>query len=255
MSDTKHCPKCGCDKPIDIENWYYTRGKIRGPLCRPCERERKQCYDRERRADPLIRAKILEQNRQYQIQRMQDPAFREKERERHRECKRRLSRDPIRREMINARMRQRRRDPEFNLRRKHRYHTDAKFNLDTKVSVIIRKSLCRAGKRKTDSKSKFLDWTITELMTHLEPLFEEGMGWHNMSEWQIDHIIPLSAVNYESERDPLFKMVWSLSNLAPLWAKDNNEKLGSLEWQLPDTYKNPKLRALYEDRDYLMTIF
>lgn len=116
-------------------------------------------------------------------------------------------------------------------------------------------SLKRVGASKSAPKVKFLEWGIEQLIAHLEPLFEEGMGWHNMDEWQIDHIIPLSAVNYESEHDPLFKMVWSLSNLAPLWAKDNNEKLAQIHWQLPDTYKNPKLRELYEDRDYALAIF
>lgn len=75
------------------------------------------------------------------------------------------------------------------------------------------------------------------------------MTWENYGEWYIDHIIPLAAFNVTGEDDPMLKLAWSFENLAPLWAQDNIAKRDSLTWQLPDTYQNPKLRAMYENRN------
>lgn len=64
-------------------------------------------------------------------------------------------------------------------------------------------------------------YTLSTLMAHLERQFEAGMGWHNIGEWHIDHRLPRSMFNYETERDPDFKACWALTNLQPMWARDN----------------------------------
>lgn len=64
-------------------------------------------------------------------------------------------------------------------------------------------------------------YTTQDLKTHLESLFTEGMSWENQGEWHIDHIIPQNSFNFTSTDDPEFKKCWALSNLQPLWAKDN----------------------------------
>lgn len=83
-------------------------------------------------------------------------------------------------------------------------------------------------------------------MCHLEVLLEHGMSFANYGQWHIDHVIPLSIFSFCDEDDPAFKAAWSLDNLAPLWASDNISKKDRLDWQLPDTYVNPLLRAMYE---------
>ena len=50
------------------------------------------------------------------------------------------------------------------------------------------------------------------------------MGWHNMGEWHIDHIIPIAAFNYETNLCPEFKTCWALGNLRQMWARDNIRK-------------------------------
>lgn len=252
----KHCRKCGCDKPADREHWYFDRGKP-GTPCKSCRKKsqrhryqndpdfssRVRQRERERyRSDPAHRASVCE----YQRQRRRDPAAK-----------------AARREFDKKRDQERLRDPNFKAWRReylneysrNRYKSDPKINLDRRVGSAVRKALKKRGLSKTLSKGEILGWTIDELVVHLEALFEPGMSWENTDDWHIDHIIPLSAVKYKSQDDPLFKMVWSLSNLAPLWAADNQEKLANIQWTLPDHYKNPKLRALYEDRDYFLTIF
>lgn len=75
------------------------------------------------------------------------------------------------------------------------------------------------------------------------------MSLANYGEWHIDHVIPQSVVSYSGPEDPRFQALWALSNLAPLWASDNLKKHARLDWQLPDTYVNPKLRAMYDNRN------
>jgi len=235
-----------------------------GKRCRECRRE----YDRQRYANPEFCKQKSEQRRQ----RRQDPLVREMlnaktkqwradpdVRERNLKHKRESRAIPEVRERDLKYKRERRKNPEVREREREytrKRRSTPKGKLDHSVGSAINQSLRRKGVRKSHSRSKFLTWGISELKAHLEPLFEYGMTWDNYGkEWQIDHIIPLSAVNYDSHFDPLFKMVWSLNNLAPLWKVDNQDKLASLTWELPSTYQNPKLRALYEDRDYVMTIF
>lgn len=55
-----------------------------------------------------------------------------------------------------------------------------------------------------------------------------------------------AKVQFDNENDAAFKAAWSLPNLAPLWAFDNNQKHDRLDWVLPATYVNQKLRAMYD---------
>ena len=63
-----------------------------------------------------------------------------------------------------------------------------------------------------------------ELMKHIEGLFDLGMSWENYGKWHIDHIIPIAAFSYTSTHDAEFKKCWSINNLRPLWAKENQSK-------------------------------
>lgn len=67
-------------------------------------------------------------------------------------------------------------------------------------------------------------FTLDELMNHLQSLFEPDMSWNNYGEWQVDHIRPESSFNYSSCKDPEFLACWSLDNLQPMWAIENQKK-------------------------------
>jgi hypothetical protein len=58
-------------------------------------------------------------------------------------------------------------------------------------------------------------------MSHISPKFQKGMTWENYGKWHIDHIIPVSAFEFEKETDDQFRKCFSLNNLQPLWAHDN----------------------------------
>lgn len=70
----------------------------------------------------------------------------------------------------------------------------------------------------------FVGYSLEELKIHLESLFQEGMTWDNYGKWHIDHIKPRSSFRFKSAEDVEFKECWALSNLQPLWAKDNLSK-------------------------------
>ena len=71
---------------------------------------------------------------------------------------------------------------------------------------------------------EYVSYTTEELKQHLESLFRDGMSWDNYGEWEIDHIIPVSAFNYNSPSDISFKHCWALQNLRPLWKPENRAK-------------------------------
>jgi hypothetical protein len=95
----------------------------------------------------------------------------------------------------------------------------------------MRKSL--NGKKNGEHWESIIGYTAKDLMKHLENQFKDGMSWSNyggtIGMWSIDHIIPVSAFNFVSKYDIDFKKCWSLTNLAPMWVKDNSKKSNKLE--------------------------
>lgn len=70
-----------------------------------------------------------------------------------------------------------------------------------------------------------VEFSISDLMKHLESQFRDGMTWENYGPyWHIDHIKPVSHFNFNSKDDLEFKECWSLSNLQPLLRHENLSK-------------------------------
>lgn len=125
-------------------------------------------------------------------------------------------------------------------------YAQPKFRITRAINAHVRRHLVAVGAIKTSDRRLITGWSVSELIDHLMRLFEPGMTIENWGEWQIDHIIPIAKVFFRSQEDQAFKEAWSLSNLAPLWAFDNNQKHDRLDWQLPDSYVNPLLRIMYD---------
>ena len=99
------------------------------------------------------------------------------------------------------------------------------YNEVNPMQRFIRCSLYRIlGNRKGGRKKyeELLGYTVAELRSHIEIQFTEGMNWENRSEWHIDHIKPISLFLKEGIECPA--TINALSNLQPLWAKDNLSK-------------------------------
>lgn len=105
---------------------------------------------------------------------------------------------------------------------KNKYKEDIQYRLRSNMASCLRKKV----KNKTSNGCfRHLGYTVTELITHLELKFNNGMTWDNYgSYWHIDHITPDSWFKYETEKDEEFKKSWSLDNLQPLLASENLKK-------------------------------
>lgn len=108
------------------------------------------------------------------------------------------------------------------IRRKKRYHEDPMFRLHVCVSSALYRHLTKSKRQK--HWEKVVGYSIDELKRHLESQFEEGMSWENYGLWHVDHIKPVNTFSFSSPTDEEFKKCWALSNLRPLWAKDNRSR-------------------------------
>lgn len=100
-----------------------------------------------------------------------------------------------------------------------RIKTDVQFKLKRRLRVRMREAL--KNKKKENPIMYYIGCTTSELKTHIESKFQEGMDWNNWTYygWHIDHIIPLSSFDMTSEED--LKIAWHYTNLQPLWAHEN----------------------------------
>ena len=98
-------------------------------------------------------------------------------------------------------------------------------NMQSRLSRLHRHALSQVGAIKTSPTFEALGYSVLEFVTHIERQFSGGMSWSNMSEWQIDHIIPISSAKSE---DDVFALN-QLSNLRPMWALENNRKSAKRE--------------------------
>jgi hypothetical protein len=118
------------------------------------------------------------------------------------------------RSKINARQNKQRKNPIIRLRR----------IVSSAISEALRYN-------KGGSCFDYLPYTIQELKQHIESQFESWMSWEtygraniNKKTWNIDHIIPQSALPYDNMKHPNFQKCWALENLRPLEAIENLKK-------------------------------
>jgi hypothetical protein len=74
-------------------------------------------------------------------------------------------------------------------------------------------------------------FTLADLMSHLEAQFLPGMSWENRRSWHIDHRRPLCSYEFKTPDCLQFREAWAITNLQPLWARDNLAKGG--RWNPP----------------------
>ena len=111
-----------------------------------------------------------------------------------------------------------------NLRKRAREYDKRKRGTDPfyKFSQNIRTAIWQSLKDRTDTKYvgvlRNMNFSIDELINHIEKQFTEQMVWGNYGEWHVDHIKPISLFYFTSYDDAQFKECWDLSNLRPMWA-------------------------------------
>lgn len=156
------------------------------------------------------------ENREHILKRKADWRARNLDKRRAYEAERRASNREVYREQVRRQNAKRAESPVFRL--------------ENAVRTGFHKGLTKGSKagRKTFD---LLGYRSHELRAHLERQFSDGMSWENYGKggWEVDHITPLSAFNYQTPDDFDFKRAWALSNLRPMWFSDNRTKGAKLK--------------------------
>ena len=94
-------------------------------------------------------------------------------------------------------------------------------------SNSLHRCLALSGTKKEGHTFELLGYTPKELIEHITSKLKPGMTWGNygLNGWHIDHVKAMAE--FESW-DP--KIVNALSNLQPLWSRENISKGASTRW-------------------------
>lgn len=231
----KRCTKCGEEKPATPEFFHaYKRSPDgRRSVCKVClsdisrmnrKKNPNETREKERRIREANREKIRKSSLKWRAANV------DRERERGRK-RRETNPEQLRRNSQKWKARNLEKERErgrTNSKKRHElfYGKDVFFTINARVRRSLWRSLRKVNKNKHIYES--LGWSASDLICHLERLFTPGMTMDALmrGEIHIDHIRPVCSFHYRSMDDPAFKQCWSLSNLQPLWAKENHSKGG-----------------------------
>lgn len=194
MDITKICKRCGEYKPVA----EFSKDKSKGDgLCSNC----KACAKSTRKA-------WYDNNRDYAIKKSHQ--WQSDNRDRYAEGAR-ARRNANRGEHLAKR----------RARHKLAYRDNQNYVTNHRMRAMLRRHVASGGER-TATTSMSLGYTPEQFRSRMEVQFKKGMSWDNYGEWEVDHKIPMSVMIARGERRP--EIVNALSNLQPLWKKENRSK-------------------------------
>lgn len=204
------------DAKLIKQKWYFTgvpcknnhldKRYVNTGICYSCKRDNnKKCNNRHPETLREITKRSYINNREKKLNYNKNWA--QKNRIRSNEIKSNWKKNHREEYLIQARnySKNRRKDPYYKLSK----------NMSKAIWECLKKN------KKQLSWIKFVDYTLNDLVNHLENKFTNEMTWNNYGNfWHVDHIKPLSWFNLKTE----FKEAWTLSNLQPLEATKNLSK-------------------------------
>jgi hypothetical protein len=115
-------------------------------------------------------------------------------------------------------------DPEFVLRERMRRRvkkTAKRLGIATSITLALKRECATSP-----TVERQLGYSIADLRRHIERQFTKRMTWARFmaGDIHIDHIRPIASFDVSDDEE--FRACWALSNLQPLWAKDNLAKGG-----------------------------
>ena len=96
-----------------------------------------------------------------------------------------------------------------------------------KIKKSIHSSLGKNSYKSSSIAAKYLGVDKQTFMLHISSLFREEMNWDKRSEFELDHVVPMS----EAKTSEDIKKLWHYTNLQPLWGWENNLKSNRLDWR------------------------
>jgi len=240
QGQVKVCLRCNIKKQFS----EFSKDKVRKsgyhPYCKKCkceiskknkegwtdkQREEKRQYLKQYNKENFEQIKQIKkeyQDNNYEHLKRKKQEYIEKNQE-ILKAKKKIYRD-VNKERLNAKQREYYRNPKILKKLKDRYRRDPVRRINNSMSCGIRQAI---KKQKAGLHwESFVNYTIEDLITHLESKFKLGMTWNNYGKygWHIDHIVPKTAFNITSNDCEDFKKCWSLNNLQPLWWIENLRK-------------------------------
>ena len=120
-------------------------------------------------------------------------------------------------------------DKEKKARKKEECFRQHKISmtLRTRIRLALKISTAKGKLAKKSAKTiSLLGCAISEFMTHMENLFENGMSWGNYgnkhNNWNIDHIIPISLFDISCSEEQ--EIAFHYTNCQPMWSSENHSK-------------------------------
>lgn len=116
------------------------------------------------------------------------------------------------------------------LRYYYKHRNELKFKLNHRMSCSIYRGL-KKGSRNSRHWCDLVGYTAEQLRKHLETTMPDGFSWIDFleSRLHLEHIIPVSAFNFDCPENPDFRKCWSLENLQLLPALKNLKKYNKLK--------------------------
>lgn len=210
MTDFK-CTKCTVLKDTSLFPKECRSKRGHTTICKDCTNSYLRIYKKTYRKT----AKHIEAHRAYQKS------------DHYKKWQREHKRKPEQREKENQYRKTHKMSEESRVKmnnyRMRRYSASPKVRVDHSMAVSIGYAL--RGNKGGCKWESLVNYTVNQLMRHLEPMFDESMSWSNYgSHWHIDHIVPKSHFKYDNADSKEFNKCWGLDNLQPMEAIENLRK-------------------------------
>lgn len=216
----KNCSKC--QKLLHHSEFYKSSAYHNGieSRCKRCKIGQNAIINRR---EDVKKRKAQAESKKWRT----DPDYRKKKTEYQKTYK---ERPGVKERYAELQLSYNRRRPERVLEISRRTYEKNKDKPENICSARIRARIYLAmrGKAKSGKTFELLGYTPEDLRRHIEKQFCKGMSWGNYGEWHIDHIVPLSSFEISSWDDPELKAAWDLTNLRPIWSKENLQKSARL---------------------------
>ena len=217
--ETKFCPKCKRDLPLDM---YYSDKSTKTGLscyCRECKleyaksrvpatREQRRAYKKKYWQENKHR--LADERKQYRDAHKEDmKIYHKKHYQEHKK-------------EIRAYM---------SKYKKEKMKNDSVYRYKEKIGHFVRCGFYRKGFQKPDTTENIVGCTAEELRAYLNETFYKNYGYEydGTDKVHIDHIIPLATAKTQEDVTKLFHY----TNLQLLKAEHNQMKSDRLDFELP----------------------
>lgn len=228
------CSRCKQEMPATREHFSFITSRDKWHAwCKPCcaedrRRDRKENPERYRALDARRdkdRVRELQRKRYDPTKAALNQRTAEQKARYNANRRNRLASDPQHAAKIRERQREWAERNGDQLRELRQGYW-ARATTHRRLRTYFTSAICHSLKGSTKggrSWQDILGYTADDLRAHLERQFAKGMSWDNYGQWHVDHIVPVAEHRYTGVDDPEFMACWALTNLRPLWARDNSE--------------------------------